>query len=206
VLLLIDNYDSFVHNLARYFVCLGQEVRTVRHDAFSLDEIAAEPPAAIVISPGPKAPRDAGLSIATIERFAGSIPILGVCLGHQAIVEAFGGRTVRAPAPVHGMTSRVRHFGTHLYRDLPDPLEVCRYHSLVADRRRLPAALVVDGQTDDGIVMSVRHRELPVFGVQYHPESALTPQGATLLANFLREAGLLTANVDQPRIGNPSLI
>jgi anthranilate synthase component 2 len=206
VLLLIDNYDSFVHNLARYFVCLGQEVRTVRHDAFSLDEIAADPPGAIVISPGPKAPRDAGLSVATIERFAERIPILGVCLGHQAIVEAFGGRTVRAPAPVHGMTSRVRHFGTHLYRDLPDPLEVCRYHSLVADRRRLPAALVVDGQTDDGIVMSVRHRELPVFGVQFHPESALTPHGATLLANFLREAGLPVTHVDGTPTCAPSLI
>ncbi|MCA9237740.1 MAG: aminodeoxychorismate/anthranilate synthase component II [Planctomycetales bacterium] len=190
MILLIDNYDSFVHNLARYFQRLGQVTRVVRNDEMSPKEMAALAPAAVVISPGPCTPAEAGCSVDAVERFAGACPILGVCLGHQAIVAAFGGEIVRAPTPMHGRTAEIGHMGTGLFANLPNPLTVCRYHSLIANRKTLPVALNVTAETDAGIVMAVAHREFPVFGVQFHPEAILTAGGYQLLANFLRYAGL----------------
>ena len=184
-LLMIDNYDSFTWNLVQYFGELGEDVRTVRNDAIGLDEIAALAPAHIVISPGPCTPNEAGISLATIDRFAGAIPILGVCLGHQAIGAAFGGRVVRARQVMHGKTSPIHHTGAGVFRGLPEPFTAIRYHSLAVERESLPACLEVTAWTDDGEIMGLRHRELPVEGVQFHPESILTEHGHALLRNFL---------------------
>ena len=186
MLLMIDNYDSFTYNLVQYFGELEQEVAVYRNDAITLDEIANLKPAQIVISPGPCTPNEAGVSVPLIERFAGQIPILGVCLGHQAIGQAFGGRIVHAKKVMHGKTSAIHHHSTGVFRGLPDPFQATRYHSLVIERESLPASLEITAQTDDGEIMGVRHKTLPVEGVQFHPESILTEYGHELLANFLK--------------------
>jgi anthranilate synthase component 2 len=183
--LVLDNYDSFVYNLVQYLGELGAEPLVFRHDERSLDEIVALDPDAVVISPGPGRPDDAGLSNAVIERFAGHRPVLGVCLGHQCIGQVFGGEVVRAPTVVHGKTSMIRHRGQGVLAGLPDPFEATRYHSLVVDRATLPPVLEVTAETDDGLIMALRHRELAVEGVQFHPESILTSVGRHLLGNFL---------------------
>jgi len=198
MILLIDNYDSFVFNLARYFEELGCETEVVRNDAISIDEIRAKSPAAIVISPGPCTPAEAGVSENVIRAMGATVPILGVCLGHQAIVTALGGRLLRTPHPVHGRVSMIRHAGDGLYSGLSNPLRVTRYHSLIADPEKLPRDLTVTAQTDDGIIMSVCHRDWSLFGVQFHPESVLTDGGHQLLANFLQIAQLPIRN-DLPR-------
>ena len=190
MILLIDNYDSFVHNLARYFERLGQTTRVVRNDAIDVAGVRRLAPAAVVLSPGPCTPKEAGCSVEVAGELCGEVPLLGVCLGHQAIVEALGGAVVRAPEPIHGRTSQVVHRGRGLFEGLPHPLEACRYHSLVVDEASLPDCLEVSARTDDGVVMAVAHRQRPVVGVQFHPESILTEGGYPLLANFLRMAGL----------------
>ena len=189
-LLLVDNYDSFTWNLAQYFAELGARVGVVRNDAITIDGIAALAPAALVISPGPCTPNEAGISMQVIETFGGQIPLLGVCLGHQSIGQAYGGDVVRAGRIMHGKTSRIRHEGRGVFAGLPDGYEATRYHSLVVDRGTLPDALEVTAWTenDDGSVeeiMGLRHREHPVEGVQFHPESILTEHGHALLKNFL---------------------
>lgn len=184
-ILVVDNYDSFVHNLARYFRELGQRVDVVRNDALSVAEIAARRPDHLVISPGPCTPNEAGVSLAAIRELAGSLPILGVCLGHQCIGQAFGGTVGRAGRPMHGKTSRVTHRGTDLFADLTNPLTVTRYHSLVVERDGFPDCLEVTGESEDGEIMALRHRRLPIWGVQFHPEAVLTEHGHALLANFL---------------------
>jgi anthranilate synthase component II len=188
--LLIDNYDSFVFNLARYFTELGCVTDVVRNDEITVDEVASYQPRAIVISPGPCSPAEAGISLDVIRRWAPSIPLLGVCLGHQAIAAAFGGRVVRAPEPIHGETSAIQHAGVGLFGQVPSPFRATRYHSLIAERRTLPADLSITAQTTDGLIMAVAHRHWPTFGVQFHPESILTEHGHRLLANFLTMAGL----------------
>ncbi len=185
MLLLIDNYDSFTYNLAQYLGELGAAVRVERNDKITVDEIAALSPTRIVISPGPCTPNEAGISLDVIRRFAGSVPILGVCLGHQAIGQAFGGKVVRAARVMHGKTSKIFHDESGLFRGLPDPLEATRYHSLVVERESLPAILKVTAKTWEDEIMALAHRELPVYGVQFHPESILTVDGKRLLQNFL---------------------
>jgi anthranilate synthase/aminodeoxychorismate synthase-like glutamine amidotransferase len=184
-LLLIDNYDSFTYNLVQAFLVLGADVRVYRNDAIGVEEARALAPTHLCISPGPGTPYDAGVSMEMIRAFAGRIPVLGVCLGHQSIVEVFGGKVVRAGRLMHGKTSLIRHDGIGLFADLPQPCEVGRYHSLIAAPEALPAALIVSAQTPEGEIMGVRHRDLAVAGVQFHPESILTPAGPRLLANFL---------------------
>ena len=186
MLLMIDNYDSFTYNLVQYLGELGEEVAVHRNDEITLDEIAQMHPGHIVISPGPCTPKEAGVCVPLIQRFAGEIPILGVCLGHQSIGAAFGAKIVHAKQVMHGKTSAVRHQGEGVFRDLPDPLTATRYHSLVIERDSMPACLTVSAWTDDGEIMGVRHKELQVEGVQFHPESILTERGHELLANFLR--------------------
>jgi len=191
MLLMIDNYDSFTYNLVQYLGELGAEVQVLRNDEVSVSGIADLAPERIVISPGPCTPNEAGISVDVVRSFAGSIPILGVCLGHQCIAQAFGGRIVHAPSVMHGKTSRVRHDGRGLFAGLADPLEATRYHSLVAERGSLPGCLEVcawiEGSAGGGgEIMGLRHRELDVAGVQFHPESLLTEQGHDLLRNFLR--------------------
>ena len=185
MLLLIDNYDSFTYNLAQYFGELGAEVRVVRNDAIDIAGIEALAPGRIVVSPGPCTPDKAGVSLPLIGAFAGRVPILGVCLGHQAIGQAFGGRVVHALRVMHGKVSAIRHRGAGIFRGLPDPLRVGRYHSLAIERASLPECLEVTAEAEDGEIMGVRHRSLPVEGVQFHPESVLTEQGHALLKNFL---------------------
>ena len=185
---MIDNYDSFVYNLVQYLGELGATPLVHRHDALSVDDVVALEPDAVVISPGPGRPEDAGISNAVIARLAGVTPLLGVCLGHQCIGQVFGGLVVRAPAIVHGKTSLVHHGGQGVLAGLPQPFEATRYHSLVVDRDTLPADLEVTAQTDDGIVMGIRHRRFALEGVQFHPESILTRAGKQLLANFLDQA------------------
>jgi anthranilate synthase component 2/para-aminobenzoate synthetase component 2 len=184
-LLLIDNYDSFTYNLVQAFLVLEAEVLVYRNDAIDVGKAAELDPTHLVISPGPGRPEDAGRSLAMIEAFAGTIPMLGVCLGHQCIVQHFGGEIVAAGVLMHGKTSRVEHDGYALYRGLPNPFLAGRYHSLAANRRRIPATLQVSATTDVDEVMGVRHKELPIEGVQFHPESVLTPDGPSLLENFL---------------------
>ncbi len=185
MLLMIDNYDSFTYNLVQYLGELGEDVRVSRNDEITLDEIEALAPARIVISPGPCTPKEAGVSVALIRRFAGHIPILGVCLGHQSIGEAFGGRIVHARQLMHGKTSMIHHDGAGVFRGLPNPYTAIRYHSLAIDRESKPEALVVTAWTDDGEIMGVRHKTLAVEGVQFHPESILTEHGHALLKNFV---------------------
>ncbi|TXL65567.1 aminodeoxychorismate/anthranilate synthase component II [Zeimonas arvi] len=185
MLLMIDNYDSFTYNLVQYFGELGEEVLTVRNDAIDLAGIEKLAPARIVISPGPCTPAEAGVSVPLIRRFEGRIPILGVCLGHQSIGAAYGGRIVRARQVMHGKTSPVTHTGAGVFRGLPSPFTVIRYHSLAIERESLPDCLEITAWTDDGEIMGVRHREHKVEGVQFHPESILTEHGHALLKNFL---------------------
>jgi anthranilate synthase component 2 len=185
MLLMIDNYDSFTYNIVQYFGELGEEVRTVRNDEVTIEDIAAMKPDRICISPGPKAPRDAGVSVDVIKQFKGKLPILGVCLGHQAIGEAFGGKIVRAKQVMHGKTSLVAHTGVGVFKDIPSPFTVIRYHSLAIERATLPDCLEVTAWTDDGEIMGVRHKEYDIQGVQFHPESILSEHGHKLLKNFL---------------------
>ena len=185
MLLMIDNYDSFTYNIVQYFGELGEDVRTVRNDEITLDEIAAMNPDRICISPGPKAPKDAGVSVDVLKHFKGKKPILGVCLGHQAIGEAFGGRIIRAKQVMHGKTSRIAHIGEVVFKGLPSPFTVIRYHSLAIERASLPACLEVTAWTDDGEIMGVRHKDYDIEGVQFHPESILSEHGHAMLKNFL---------------------
>ena len=187
MLLMIDNYDSFTYNLVQYLGELGEEVSVFRNDEITLDQIEALHPSRIVISPGPCTPNEAGISVPLIQRFAGKLPILGVCLGHQSIGQAFGGKIVHAGQLMHGKTSDIRHKDAGVFHGLPNPLTATRYHSLVIEKKSLPACLEVTAWTDDGEIMGVRHRDLPVEGVQFHPESILTEKGHELLANFLRD-------------------
>ena len=186
--LVIDNYDSFVYNLVQYLGELGAEPEVRRNDALTVDQARALRPDALVISPGPGRPADAGVSNALIEQLGGEVPLLGVCLGHQCIGEVFGGRVVRAPQIMHGKTSMVHHTGQGVMAGLPDPFEATRYHSLVVERSSLPHDLEVTAETDDGVIMGLRHRDRPIEGVQFHPESILTGEGKQLLANFLTTA------------------
>ncbi|HSS16308.1 MAG TPA: aminodeoxychorismate/anthranilate synthase component II [Candidatus Dormibacteraeota bacterium] len=185
MLLLIDNYDSFTYNLAQYFGELGCELVIKRNDETSLDEIAALAPEHVCISPGPCTPREAGISKDIVLRFGSKIPILGVCLGHQCIAEAYGGKIVRASTLMHGKSSTIRHNGRGLFTDLPAPFEAGRYHSLIVEPSSVPACLEIIAESEDGEIMALRHREFPVYGVQFHPESVLTRDGKKILARFL---------------------
>ena len=185
MIFVLDNYDSFTYNLVQYLGELGAELQVARNDKISTDEIATLEPAKIVISPGPCTPDEAGISIDVVQRFAPHIPILGVCLGHQSVGQAFGGTVGRAPYIMHGKTSEVRHNEQGIYAGLPNPFTATRYHSLVVERSSLPDCLEIVAQTDDEIIMGLRHVEYPVEGVQFHPESILTGEGKALLANFL---------------------
>jgi anthranilate synthase component 2 len=190
MLLMIDNYDSFTYNLVQYLGELGEDVKVARNDEITLEEIEALGPQRIVISPGPCTPKEAGVSVPLIRRFAGRIPILGVCLGHQSIGEAFGGRIVHAQQLMHGKTSLIHHRGEGVFRGLPEPFTAIRYHSLAIERESKPDVLDVTAWTDDGEIMGVRHKTLPVEGVQFHPESILTEHGHALLKNFLESSAL----------------
>ena len=186
-MLLIDNYDSFTYNLVQAFAAMGADVRVYRNDAITVDESRALEPTHLVISPGPGRPEDAGVSLEMIGAYAGTVPILGVCLGHQSIVQQHGGRIVRAERLMHGKTSMVTHDGKAIFAGLSNPFEAGRYHSLCAEEATLPADLEITAQTDRGEIMGVRHRSLPIEGVQFHPESVLTPEGDRLMANFMRQ-------------------
>jgi anthranilate synthase/aminodeoxychorismate synthase-like glutamine amidotransferase len=188
-LLLVDNYDSFTYNLVQAFLVLGADVLVHRNDAITIEQARALAPTHLCISPGPGTPHDAGISMDMIRAFAGEIPVLGVCLGHQSIVEVFGGKVVRAGRLMHGKVSPVQHDGAGVFAGAPEPLQVGRYHSLIAQPESLPAALVVTARTPEGEIMGVRHRDLNVEGVQFHPESVLTPEGPRLLGNFLQFRG-----------------
>ncbi|MGN6082971.1 anthranilate synthase component II [Trinickia sp.] len=188
MLLMIDNYDSFTYNLVQYFGELGEDVRTFRNDEIALDEIAAMKPDQICLSPGPSNPQNAGITLDVLRRFAGQVPILGVCLGHQAIGEAFGGRVVRARTIMHGKVSRIETDGKGVFANLPKHFDVTRYHSLAIERESLPDCLDISAWTEDGEIMGVRHKTLAVEGVQFHPESILSEHGHALLENFLKAA------------------
>jgi anthranilate synthase component 2 len=185
VILLLDNYDSFTYNLAQYLGELGCQVEVHRNDRISVEQIAQRKPERIVISPGPCTPQEAGICVELIQKLAGKIPILGVCLGHQAIGAAFGGKIIRAPKLFHGKTSQIRHDGSGVFRGLPNPFAATRYHSLIVERKSLPRELQVTAETDDDIIMGMQHRQYPLMGVQFHPESVLTESGKQLLKNFL---------------------
>jgi anthranilate synthase component II len=189
MILLVDNYDSFVFNLARYFERLGQETRVVRNDAITVDEVLEMAPTAVVLSPGPCSPVEAGCSLELVRRLGSQVPILGVCLGHQALGMAMGGRVVRAVEPVHGRCWPIYHGGKGIFAGLPSPMLGCRYHSLVVEQATLPEGFEVTAWTDDGTIMGIEHREWPLVGIQFHPESILTDYGYPLLAAFLRRAG-----------------
>jgi len=189
MLLVIDNYDSFTYNLVQYLGELGQDVRVVRNDGIAAAEIAGMAPTHIVISPGPCTPNEAGISLDTIKMYAGKIPILGVCLGHQSIGQAFGGKIVRAARVMHGKTSQIHHDGKGVFSGLPNPFEATRYHSLLIEKATVPDALEVTAKTDEDEIMAVRHKTLPVEGVQFHPESFLTTAGKDLLRNFIAKGG-----------------
>lgn len=186
MLLVIDNYDSFTYNLVQYLGELGEDVRVYRNDKVSLDEIAALHPTRIVISPGPCTPNEAGISVETIRRFGGKVPLLGVCLGHQSLAVAYGGEVIRAPRLMHGKTSQIQHDGKTIYLGLPNPFEATRYHSLIVNRQHLPACFEISAETAAGEIMGLRHKTLGVEGVQFHPESILTAAGKDLLRNFLK--------------------
>ena len=191
MILVIDNYDSFTYNLVQFLGEIGAEPLVRRNDAITVDEVGALAPKAVVLSPGPGTPAEAGVTVPVVKRWGGTLPILGVCLGHQAIGEAFGGRVVRAARVMHGKTSRVAHDGAELFAGLPEPLEVMRYHSLVVERESLPETLRVTATTsgDPGEIQAMRHATFPVWGVQFHPESVFTSHGQQLLRNFIRLAG-----------------
>jgi anthranilate synthase component 2 len=182
---MIDNYDSFTYNIVQYFGELGEDVRVYRNDEITIEQIETLNPDRICISPGPKAPAQAGISVEVLKHFAGKKPILGVCLGHQAIGEAFGGKVIRAKQVMHGKTSLIAHTGVGVFKDIPSPFTVIRYHSLAIERASLPSCLEVTAWTDDGEIMGVRHREYDIEGVQFHPESILSEHGHALLKNFL---------------------
>ncbi len=185
MLLMIDNYDSFTYNLVQYFGELGEDIRVFRNNRITLEEIEQMHPDRIVISPGPGTPKDAGISVAVIKHFAGRIPILGVCLGHQSMGAAYGGNIIRAPKLMHGKTSVIHHDGKTIFRGLPDPFEATRYHSLIIDKETLPACFEITVRTDDDEIMGIRHHDVLMEGVQFHPESILTAVGKDLLRNFL---------------------
>jgi len=186
MLLMIDNYDSFTYNLVQAFLVLGAEVHVHRNDVIGIEEAMALGPSHLVISPGPGTPRDAGISMRMIEAFAGRVPIFGVCLGHQSLVEVFGGKVVRAARLMHGKVSPVIHDAKGLYAGMPQDFQAGRYHSLIAEPQSMPAVLEVTARTAQGEIMGVRHRSMPIEGVQFHPESVLTPDGPTLMSNFLK--------------------
>ena len=188
MLLMIDNYDSFTYNLVQYFGELGEDVRTHRNDEITLEQIRELNPDRICISPGPKAPAQAGISVEVLKQFKGKLPILGVCLGHQAMGAAFGGKVIRAKQVMHGKTSLIAHTGVGVFKGLPSPFTVIRYHSLAIERSSLPACLEVTAWTDDGEIMGVRHKDFDIEGVQFHPESILTEHGHAMLKNFLEGA------------------
>ncbi|MEO7001976.1 MAG: aminodeoxychorismate/anthranilate synthase component II [Ktedonobacterales bacterium] len=194
MLLLIDNYDSFTYNLYQYLAELGADVLVRRNDEITVAQAEALAPARIVISPGPCTPHEAGVSNALIRELGPRIPLLGVCLGHQCIGEVFGGRIIRAPEPVHGKTAQIHHSGVGVLRGLPDPFEAIRYHSLIVARATLPPELQITAETHDGLIMGLRHREYPIEGVQFHPESILTAAGKDLLRNFLTGASAAVAS------------
>jgi anthranilate synthase/aminodeoxychorismate synthase-like glutamine amidotransferase len=198
MLLLIDNYDSFVHNLARYFQQLGQETIVVRNDAVNAAGVRALRPAAVVLSPGPCGPNQAGVSLQLVRSLHNEVPILGVCLGHQILAQAFGAKIGRAPRPVHGQSSHVSHCGEGLFANIPSPMTVGRYHSLIVEAESLPPQLRPTARTDDRALMAFEHVQLPLYGVQFHPESILTEAGYQLLANFLRLARLPVAEGWRP--------
>ena len=184
-LLIIDNFDSFTYNLVQYLGELGAELQVVRNDRIDLAGVRAAAPDGIVISPGPGTPDSAGISLPLVREMAGSVPILGVCLGHQAIGQAFGGRVVRAAELMHGKTSAISHHGEGLFRELPNPFRATRYHSLIVEEATLPECLQVTARAENGLIMALQHRDLPVWGVQFHPESIFTEHGKTLLQNFI---------------------
>jgi anthranilate synthase/aminodeoxychorismate synthase-like glutamine amidotransferase len=186
MLLVIDNYDSFTYNLVQYFGELGEDVQVYRNDTITPEEIEALHPGRIVISPGPCTPNEAGISVATIRRFGGKVPILGVCLGHQSLAVAYGGEVVRAPRLMHGKTSQITHDGKTIFRSLPNPFEATRYHSLIVNRTNLPDCFEISAETAEGEIMGLRHKTLGAEGVQFHPESILTAAGKDLLRNFLK--------------------
>jgi len=186
MVLMIDNYDSFTYNLVQYLGELGAELKVYRNDRITLEEIEGMEPERIVVSPGPCTPKEAGISVEVIRYFAGKIPILGVCLGHQCIGDAFGGQVVRAPYLMHGKTSEIFHDGRTIYEGIPSPFVATRYHSLIVERETLPSCFEISAETEDGIIMGVRHRTCDVEGVQFHPESILTKEGKRLLGNFLK--------------------
>lgn len=187
MLLMIDNYDSFVYNLVRYFKELNEEIEVYRNDKISLDMIEKGNYSGIVISPGPKNPMEAGLSLDIIDRFKGKIPILGICLGHQCIGHYFGGKVVKGKVPIHGKISEVTHIGDNIFKGIKNPLKVTRYHSLVISREDFPKELEIISETKDKVIMGIKHREYPIFGVQFHPEAELTEDGHKLLNNFILE-------------------
>jgi anthranilate synthase/aminodeoxychorismate synthase-like glutamine amidotransferase len=192
MILVLDNYDSFTYNLVQYIGEFGLDLRVHRNDAISVDDVRTLKPDAIVISPGPCTPAEAGISVDLVRQLGASVPILGVCLGHQAIVEAYGGKVVRAGRVMHGKTSRIRHDGSGLFEGIASPMDVMRYHSLIAQPASLPESLAIlaVAEDDQSEIHAVRHRQHPVWGVQFHPESVLTPQGKHLLANFMKRAGV----------------
>jgi anthranilate synthase component II len=190
MILLIDNYDSFTYNLVHYLAELGGEIEVVRNDALTVAQIAAKAPQAIVLSPGPCTPNEAGVCLDVIRALGSETPILGVCLGHQAIGQAYGGRVVRAPAVMHGKTSAILHHSQSVFAGLPSPFTATRYHSLIIEETSMPAELEVTARTQDGLIMGVKHRSDPVHGVQFHPESIATEHGHAMLANFMSLAGL----------------
>ena len=188
MILMIDNYDSFTYNLVQYMGELGADIRVERNDRISIDEIESLAPKKIVISPGPCTPAKAGISVEVIKYFSGKVPVLGVCLGHQSVGAAFGGEIIKAGKLMHGKTSEVRHDGKTLFKDLPNPFTATRYHSLVLNRKTLPDCFEITAESDDNEIMGIRHKELPVEGVQFHPESILTPSGKDLLKNFIENS------------------
>lgn len=199
MLVLIDNYDSFTYNLVHFLGELGTTSNVIRNDQATADEVLALAPKAIVLSPGPCTPNEAGICVELIEKAAGRVPILGVCLGHQAIGQAYGARVIRAPVPMHGKLSAIRHTGKGVFKGLPKDVEVTRYHSLILERESLPDCLEITAETDDGIIMGLQHKTQPVHGVQFHPESIASQEGHALLANFLELAGLEPRRIRTPR-------
>jgi anthranilate synthase component II len=199
VLILIDNYDSFTYNLVHYLGELGTPSEVIRNDKISVADVLKKKPSAIVLSPGPCTPNEAGVCLDLIQAAAGQVPILGVCLGHQAIGQSYGGKIIRAPAPMHGKLSEIHHKGQGVFQGLPERFEITRYHSLIIERETLPDCLQITAETDDGIIMGVQHREHPVHGVQFHPESIASEHGHDILANFLKLAGLSPKPVSKSR-------
>lgn len=195
MIVVIDNYDSFTYNLVHYLGELGAETNVIRNDQASVDEVLALKPAGILLSPGPCTPNEAGICLDLIARAAGVVPLLGVCLGHQSIGQAFGGRVIRAPQVMHGKLSTVRHTDKGVFAGLPNPFQATRYHSLIVERETLPDCLEITAETEDGIIMGLQHRELPIHGVQFHPESIATEAGHDLIGNFLALCGLPTRKV-----------